>query len=163
MEQRLWHNGYAIIHIRLPRVINSSPLWIYQHIGMDHLTAYYVNQSGSRLGDYIGPLYVGSPYIQQGNGLGSFLSSLFRIVKPVLFSGAKSIGKAALTTGADIMNDIANKQEGSKIKDIVANRVSESIKGLTDKLQQRGKGRKRRREPVNASIKKKVKCKDVFA
>jgi hypothetical protein len=27
-------------------------LWIYQHIGMDHLTAYYVNQGGGRLGDY---------------------------------------------------------------------------------------------------------------
>jgi hypothetical protein len=42
-------------------------------------------------------------------------------------SGAKSIGKAALATGADIMKDIASNQEGSKIKDIVANRVSKSI------------------------------------
>jgi hypothetical protein len=41
LEQRFWQNGYAIMHIRLPR-LDSSPLWIYQHIGMDHLTAYYV-------------------------------------------------------------------------------------------------------------------------
>jgi hypothetical protein len=130
---------------------------------MDPLTAYYVNQGGGRLGDYIGPLYVGSPYIQQGSGLGSFLSSLFRIVKPVLISGAKSFGKAALATGANIMNDIASNQEGSKIKDIVANRVSESVKGLTDKLRQSGKGRKRRRKPVNVSKNKKIKFNDVFA
>jgi hypothetical protein len=70
------------------------------------------------------------------------LSGLFRIVKPVSVSGAKSLGKVALKTGANIVSDIANKREG--IKDIEANRVTESVKGLTDKLQQRGKGRKRK-------------------
>jgi hypothetical protein len=54
-------------------------------------------------------------------------------------SGAKSIGKAALATGSKIVNDIASKQEASKIKDNVANRISESFKCLTDKLQQRTK------------------------
>jgi hypothetical protein len=127
---------------------------------MDPLTAYYVNQGGGRLDDYIGPLYIGNPYIQQGSGLGSFLASLFRIVKPVLVSSAKSFGKAALTTGANILNDVAHKPEGGKIKDIVTNRVSESV---AEKLRQKGGGRKRKRKPVNASTKKKKKYNDVFA
>jgi hypothetical protein len=78
---------------------------------MDPPTAYYVNQGGGRLDDYIGPMYVGSPYIQQGKGLGSFLAGLFRTVKPALVSGAKSLGRAPLTTSANIMSDIASKQE----------------------------------------------------
>jgi hypothetical protein len=127
-------------------------------MGMDPLTAYYVNQGGGRLDDYIGPMYVGSPYIQHGKGLGSFLAGLFRIVKPVLVSGAKSLGKAALTTGANIISDIASKQEGSKVKDIVGNRVTETVKDLTKKLQQTGKGRKRKRNII-----KRKKINDVFA
>jgi hypothetical protein len=126
---------------------------------MDPLTAYYVNQGGGRLDDYIGPMYVGSPYIQQGKGLGSFLAGLFRIVKPVLVSGAKSLGRVALKTGANIVSDIANKQEG--VKDIVANRVTESVKDLADKLKQRGKGRKRK--PAKRKPVKKAKFNDVFA
>jgi hypothetical protein len=127
-------------------------------MGMDPLTAYYVNQGGGRLDDYIGPMYVGSPNIQQGKGLGSFLAGLFRIVKPVLVSGAKSLGKAALTTGANIISDIASKQEGSKVKDIVGTRVTETVKDLTKKLHQTGKGRKRKRKII-----KKTKFYDVFA
>jgi hypothetical protein len=96
-------------------------------------------------------MYVGSPYIQHGKGLGSFLAGLFRIVKPVLVSGAKSLGKAALTTGA-------SKQEVSKVKDIVGNRVTETVKDLTKKLQQTGKGRERKRKII-----KKIKFNDVFA
>jgi hypothetical protein len=132
---------------------------------MDPLTAYYVNQGGGRLNDYIGPMYVGSPYIQQGKGLGSFLAGLFRIVKPILGSGAKSLGRVALKTGANIVSDIANKQEGNKVKDIVANRVTESVKGLADKLQQTGKGRKRKHKHAKRKHKpvKKTKFNDMFA
>jgi hypothetical protein len=78
---------------------------------MDPLTAYYVNRGWGRLDDYIGPMYVGSPYIQQGMGLGSFLAGLFRIAKPVLVPSARSLGKAALTTGANIVILLARKME----------------------------------------------------
>jgi hypothetical protein len=71
---------------------------------MDPLTAYYVNQGGDCLHDYIGPMYIGSPYIQQDKGLGSSLAGLFRIVKPVLVSSAKSLDKAALTSGTNIVD-----------------------------------------------------------
>jgi hypothetical protein len=73
-------------------------------------------------------------------------------------TGAKSLGTAALTTGANIVSDIAGKQEGSKVKDIASNRVTETVKRLTSKLQQTGKGRKRKRKPT-----KKAKFNDVFA
>lgn len=129
------------------------------HLAMDPLTAYYVNQSGGRLGQYIGPLYAGSPYVQHGSGLGSFLGSLFRIVKPILLSGAKSLGREALTTGANIMSDIAAKQTGTKVKDIVAKRVTEGTKNLASKLQQ-GKGKRKRPVPKNTS--KIKKSRDIF-
>jgi hypothetical protein len=103
-------------------------------------------------------MHVGSPYIQQDKGLGSFLAGLFRIVKPVLVSSAKSLGKAALISGTNIVSDIAGKQEGSKVKDIVSNRVTETVKSLTNKLQQTGKGLKRKRKPT-----KTAKFNDVFA
>jgi hypothetical protein len=81
-------------------------------------------------------------------------------------SGAKSLGRVALKTGANIVSDIANKQEGNKVRDIVANRVTESVKGLADKLQQTGKGRKREHKPAKRKhkpAKKKAKFNDVFA
>ena len=84
---------------------------------MDPLTAYYKNQAGAGgLGDLIGPLYKGSFHVQQGHGIGSFLSGLFRIVRPVLVSGAKAVGKEALASGASILSDIASKKPNTKIK-----------------------------------------------
>jgi hypothetical protein len=44
------------------------------------------------------------------------------------------------------MNDIVTKRE---VKHIVANRVSETVRGLTDKLHQTGMGRKRRRKNLS--------------
>jgi hypothetical protein len=34
--------------------------------------------------------------MQRGNGIGFFFRGLFRIVNPLLFSGAKTVGKEAL-------------------------------------------------------------------
>jgi hypothetical protein len=48
--------------------------------------------------------------MQRGNGIGSFLRGLFRFVKPLLYSGAKAIGKEALKTGSYILTDILEKQ-----------------------------------------------------
>jgi len=43
----------------------------------------------------IGPVYIASFSIQRGNGIGSF-RGLFRFVTPLLYSGAKAVGKEAL-------------------------------------------------------------------
>jgi hypothetical protein len=64
---------------------------------MDQYTRYYVNQSGGcGGGGGIGPVYRASFRVQSGNGLGSFFRGLFRFVKPLLYSGAKAVGKEAL-------------------------------------------------------------------
>ena len=111
---------------------------------MDPLTEYYINQSGTGgLGSLIGPVYRGSPYIQQGRGIGSFLGGLFRIVKPVLIQGVKAIGRESLAAGANILSDLASKSDNQKVKDIVSTRVTESTHRLVNKL--RGRGTRRRK------------------
>jgi hypothetical protein len=68
---------------------------------MDQYTRYYVNQSGG--GSGIGPVYRAIFMVQRGKGLGSFFRGLFRFVKPLLYSGAKAVGKEALKTGSNII------------------------------------------------------------
>lgn len=118
---------------------------------MDHLTAYYVNQSGGRLANF-GTFYSGSPYVQEGGGIGSFLGGLFRMIRPVLFSGAKALGRESLSAGANILSDIATRKKGEKVKDIVATRVNESTRKLVNKMQGRGRKRKRTSEPKMMDI-----------
>jgi len=60
---------------------------------MDRHTRYYVNQSG--VGE-IGPVYRASFRVQRGNVIGSFFRGLLLLVKPLLYSGAKAVGKEAL-------------------------------------------------------------------
>jgi hypothetical protein len=57
---------------------------------MDYYTRYYIGHSGG--GGNIGLLYKASFRVQRGNGLGSFFRGLFRLVKPLLYSGAKAVG-----------------------------------------------------------------------
>jgi hypothetical protein len=48
---------------------------------------YYFDQAGSGSPDgVIGPIYAIQPFIQRGHGIGSFLSNLFQLVRPVLRS-----------------------------------------------------------------------------
>jgi len=68
---------------------------------MDPYTRYYVNQSGG--GGEVGPVYMASFRVQRGNGIGSFSAGLFRFVKPLLYSGAKAVGKKALKTSSKII------------------------------------------------------------
>jgi hypothetical protein len=102
--------------------------------------------SGSEhLDDLCGHVYVGSPYVQRGHGISSFLAGLFRSLKPLTIRGARALGCEALHTGAQILPDIGNKQPETKFKDIVADRLAESALRLVTKLKGDG-GRKRKRE-----------------
>jgi hypothetical protein len=77
---------------------------------MDPLTTYFLRQAGVggwSIAESIGPVYSGPPFLQRVHGIGSFLRFLFRIVKPVLLSGTKALGRESLRTGARIMKDIA--------------------------------------------------------
>jgi len=81
---------------------------------MDPLVLYYRRQAGCGRED-IGSMYSTPPFVQRGHGLGSVLGGLFRTLRPILWIGAKSIGKQtlkalgreALRTGTNIIRDIA--------------------------------------------------------
>ena len=51
-----------------------------------------------------GGAFVGIPY-QRGAGLGALFKGIFRSVMPVVKKVGKTVGKAALTTGAQIASD----------------------------------------------------------
>ena len=81
---------------------------------MDPLVLYYRRQAGRGRED-IGSIYSTPPFVQRWHGLGSILRGQFRTLRPILWSGAKSIGKEtlkalereALRTGTNIIRDIA--------------------------------------------------------
>jgi hypothetical protein len=81
---------------------------------MDPLVQYYKRQAGHGRED-IESIYTGPYYVQRGHGLGNILAGLFRTLRPLVWSGAKSVGKeavkalglAALRTGTDIIRDVA--------------------------------------------------------
>ncbi|KAF4520552.1 hypothetical protein B566_EDAN008751 [Ephemera danica] len=68
--------------------------------------------------------------IQKGEGLGSFLSNIFRTVLPLFKSGAKAVGKQALSTGVGLLKDALN---GKPVKESFRNRVTEAGQNLTNK------------------------------
>jgi hypothetical protein len=131
---------------------------------MDHYTRYYVGQSGG--GSKIGPLYKASFRVQRGNGLGSFFRGLFRFVKHLLYSGAKAVGREAISTGSNILTDMLNKDPEQPVGTIFKKRFSEAKGNLQQKIKKMtGSGltlkRKRKSRSVQ-SLGKRRKVKDIF-
>ena len=120
---------------------------------MDRYTRYYVNQSGG--GGEIGPVYRASFRLQRGNGIGSFFRGLFRFVKPLLYSGAKAVGKEALKTGSHIITNFLNKDPEQPVCDIFKNRFGEAKNNLQEKIKNMtgsGLGLKRKRKLKKLSL-----------
>jgi hypothetical protein len=65
-------------------------------VTMDRYTQFYLNLNG---GGEIGPVYRDSFRMQSGNDIGYFFRRLLRFVKPLLYYGAKAVGKEPLKTG----------------------------------------------------------------
>ena len=107
---------------------------------MDHLVRYYLHQAGRGIGSRggIGPIYSVPPIYQRDYGIGSFLGGLWRMVRPILWSGAKTVGRETLRTGGKIFSDMADNSEGTSAGDI----VSKHARYLLGKL----KGRDRKRK-----------------
>ena len=131
---------------------------------MDQYTRYYVNQSGG--GSGIGPVYRASFRVQRSNGLGSFFRGLFRFVKPLLYSGAKAVGKEALKTGSNIITDILNKEPEQPVGNIFKNHFEEAKDNLQEKIKNMtgsglGLKRKRKFKKVQSQSKRR-KVKDIF-
>jgi hypothetical protein len=131
---------------------------------MDHYTRYYVGQSGG--GGNIGLLYKASFRVHRGNGLGSFFRGLFRFVKPLLYLGAKAVVREALSSGANILTDMLNKDPEQPVGTIFKKRFREAKGNLQQKIKKMtGSGltlkRKRKSKTVHSSGKRR-KVKDIF-
>jgi hypothetical protein len=94
---------------------------------MNPLVRYYLHQAGRGNNDGIGPVYAVPPVYQRGYGIGSYLSGLWRVVRPILWRGAKRVGRETLRTGGKILSDIADDNETKPRRHIVASRVAEAI------------------------------------
>jgi hypothetical protein len=105
---------------------------------MDQYTRYYVSQSGG--GGDIGPVYRASFKMQRGNCRGSFFRGHFRLVKPLLYSGAKAIGKEALKTDSHILTDILEKQPERPMANIFKTRFGEAKDNIEKNKKMTGSG-----------------------
>ena len=91
---------------------------------------------------------------------------LFRFVKPILYSGAKTVGKETLKTGSNIITDILNKGPEQPVGNIFKNRFEEAKDNLQEKIKNMtgsGSGLKRKRkfEKVQSQSNGR-KVKDIF-
>lgn len=132
---------------------------------MKPLVSYYLHQAGRGRGGYggIGPIYTSTPFVQKGHGIGDLFGSLFRYIRPILWSGVKDIGREtlkvlgreSLRTGGRILTDMADRTPDVSARDIVTKRVGETTQNLIGKL--RGKGSRKRKRSVPPKKKKKKK------
>jgi len=127
---------------------------------MTPLRQYYVRQAGGGRGGEsgIGAIYSVLPFVQRGHSIGSFLRGLWRTVRPVLWSNAKSIGREALRTGGKIITDIADNPAQTRVCD-VSKHVSESTQNFINKLRGGGGGRVRKRKRASSRKPRKQKTK----
>ena len=101
---------------------------------MSHYIVYYNQQSGGGGGIGVKNVYAGSNY-QRGSGIGSFIGAIFRKIVAYLSSGAKAVGKEAVRTALNVLNDIAN--DGVSFKDSVKTRLREFGKNLKRKAEKK--------------------------
>ena len=88
---------------------------------MDPLVRYYLRQAGRGHTNGIGPIDKAPPVLQRGYGIGRFLTGLWRTVRPILWSGAKTLGRETLRTGAISCRTWPDRPEAG---DIVSRRVN---------------------------------------
>jgi len=123
---------------------------------MHPLEVYYRRHAGrgsDNTDTGIVPIYSSPSFVQRGHGIGHSFGSLFRSLKPILWSGAKALGRGSLRTGGKILSVIAeNRSPEVSVGDIVSRHMTESTQDLIDKL--RGRGRKRTRARTSQNKRK---------
>ena len=101
------------------------------------------------------------PFVQRGRSIGSFLSGLFRAVRPILWSGVKDFGKAtlkalvneALRTGGKILTGIAdNPNVGAR--EIISWNVTDSLINLSAKMSRQGQRKRKRSGTTSQNCKR---------
>ena len=93
--------------------------------------------------------------MQRGNCIGSFFTGHYCNVKPLLYSGAKAVGKETLKTGSHIITDILNNEPEQPLGDIFKTRFSEekgSFEEKIKKIKKSGLGLKRTHKPKKISV-----------
>ena len=95
---------------------------------------YFNNQIGCGYSTGIGRVYIGS-YQRGHGGVGRFLAGLFRRVLPLLKSGAKTLGKEAVRTGINVVNDVTTQNK--PISEAFQNRIRESARNLKRKAEEK--------------------------
>ena len=88
-----------------------------------------------------------------------FFGSLFRWVQPIVWSRVKALGRETLSTGGDILSDIAENKPTNSLesRDIVSKGLNESRQNLINKLSGRGRKLKipakcKRRTPKKSKL-----------
>jgi len=108
---------------------------------MDTLVLYYYHEAGCSYNNGIGRVYATPPVLERGNGIGSFLSGLLRVVRLILWSGDIVLGREMLRTGDDILTDIDRSSPDQNPRDIVSKHVTASTQNLFTNLWGRGSKR----------------------
>ncbi len=128
---------------------HSSPICNYR-IGLfrhafimnDPPLQYYLHQARRGSNSGMGPLYSVPPLGERGHGMCSFLSDLFRLIRPVLWRGFKAVEREAMRTGGKILSNLADNRSGDvKPRQIISKLFSDSAHNLIQEV--RGNGRKR--------------------
>jgi hypothetical protein len=97
---------------------------------MNPLVRYYLHQAGRGKHYGIGPVYAVPLVYQRDYGIGSYLIGLWRVFRPILWRGAKRVGRETLLTGGKILDDIADSEGETRPRHIIASRVTEAINRL---------------------------------
>lgn len=126
----------------VPYVLDSSA---------SHYKHYYSNQAGGGLSVFRGKT------IQNGSGIGSVFSKVFKGISPVLKQLAKTSGKQLLKSGTKIASDvISGKSFSQSAKKNLSEGGKDLLKSLTTSITPKVGGTKRKRKPKNrTSIKTK--------
>ena len=137
------------------------PTELYKH--------YYSTQAQKGGGAYFsGKLFQRGYGGQRGKGIGSIFGSLFRKALPFLTTASKTLGRAALKTGANVLADAAEggnirnsfrnriKETGGDLKRNATNQVLRALNNQTGSGKKRGNKRKRVRSKTPAIKRKKL-------
>ena len=127
---------------------------------MNPIVRYYLHQaSRGYRGTNIGPIYSVPHFVQRGDGIYSVLTGLWCWIKPILWSGAKTLGPESVRTEGKILADLAqNTNSDVTPRDILSKYLSESTQNLIGKVLS-GRGRKRKRNTTTARTNQKKKQK----
>lgn len=114
------------------------------NIDLDKLdwTPFLMAQEGKGSGLDGGSRYFQGIRYQRGFGL---MASVGRFLMPIVRNIASSAGEQAIQAGRNVLEDVA---KGRSIQEAVAEHGSQGLQTVAKKLQQCGKGRRRKKLPL---------------